>query len=229
MRHLLGVEVGVMGAGPPESFAIDTGMAGISSGALAASTYDLLEQLGRLHTAARTKAETLGGRLESRAGRVGRLRLGPFEHRDLRFVIHPEHSVLGLQFLGRYRATLDFPGGVMYLRESSRFQRPDAEGGAGIALLRLQGRTVVESTAEGSPASKVGIRKGDDILAIDGRTAEGSSILALGRLLCGDGRTVRIVIRRDGEVREVAVRLDTAWRTRSRAEGDSRSETSKVR
>ena len=38
------------------------------------------------------------------------------------------------------------------------------------------------------------------------------TVLSLWRLLAGTGRTVRLVIRRGDDVREVPLSLDTSWR-----------------
>jgi S1-C subfamily serine protease len=87
------------------------------------------------------------------------------------------------------------------------------------------GQFVIVSVAEGSPSARASIRKGDEVLSIDGRKPGSASLLVLGRLLCGDGRTVRIVVRRGEQVCEVPLRLDTSWQ----AAKSERRQTQRVR
>jgi hypothetical protein len=204
------VEARILEVGPAEPFMVDTGCIG-HSGALGAETFYHLAQFGKLSAAGSRGVETTGGTCKLKQARLACLKLGPFEHRDLCFFSHPEHSILGLNFWARYKVTFDFPAGLVYLRQSKRHKLPDLLGGSGLGIRWRNGHLVVVSITAGSPSAKTAIRKGDEVLSIAGRKAGSASLPILGRLLCGEGRTVRIVIRRGEQVREVDLRLDTSW------------------
>ena len=207
------VEAGVTGTASPEWFLIDTGHVGLDSGRLHPELIRRLEQAGKLRPVGARTVETAGGRMEVKQGFVEGLKLGEFEHKGMLFTSTRDCNALSLEFCARYLATFDFPGGAVYLRPSSRHASEDQVGGSGLGILRRGGKTVVEGVRDGSPAAKAGLLKGDELLSIDGRKAHEGSIVALGRLLCGGGRTVRVVIRRGEEVREVALTLDISWRS----------------
>jgi S1-C subfamily serine protease len=99
------------------------------------------------------------------------------------------------------------------MKASERHRVTDTPAASGLGLVKREGRVIVEGIQEGSPAAKAGIVKGDEVLSIDDRKAGECAIIVLGRLLRGEGRTVRIEVRHGEVVREVAVRLDLAWRT----------------
>jgi hypothetical protein len=207
------VEANVFGTGPANSFLIDTGDIGLGSGRLTGSTFRLLNELGKLSRDGVSKVETGGGRMEVKQGFVESLTIGAFEHRRLNFGDARDADSLGLGFWARYTPTFDFPGKVVYMKASERHRVTDTPAASGLGLVKREGRVIVEGIQEGSPAAKAGIVKGDEVLSIDDRKAGECAIIVLGRLLRGEGRTVRIEVRHGEVVREVAVRLDLAWRT----------------
>src|SRR5262249_55125663 len=120
------VEVKLLEESPPWRFLVNTGAIGTGSGLLGTDTFYSLEQVGKLRREGGTIAETAGGRVEGRQGRLQTLKLGPFEHRDLCFTAAPGSAVLSLSFWARYTATFDFPARVVYLQKSSRHDSVDA-------------------------------------------------------------------------------------------------------
>ena len=74
-----------------------------------------------------------------------------------------------------------------------------AYGGVGISVSQLQGRIMVVDVMEGYDAEKQGIRKGDELVAVDSTSLEGLNTDDVGALLRGDpGSRVRITVRREG-------------------------------
>ncbi len=212
-RGVARVEAHPLDHGPAWEFDVDTGYGGPCSGGLPREGYRLLEAVGRLHHAGQRVATSAAGSSQVRQGRLDRLGIGPFEHRGVCFQEDVEGCRLGLTFWAHYDVTFDFPAGRAYLRRNGRPVLPDALDGSGLRLLYRRGRTVVEAVAEGSPSARADIRKGDEVLAVAGRQAGTISLPVLGRLLCGEGRTVRVVVRRGEAVREVPLRLEIGWRT----------------
>jgi carboxyl-terminal processing protease len=81
-------------------------------------------------------------------------------------------------------------------------------GGVGIEIDTQSGFLTVVSPLEGTPADRAGIRAGDRIVAIDGRSAEGMVIDDAVRLMRGDaGSRVKLTIRRPGQDEPIEVEL----------------------
>jgi hypothetical protein len=53
--------------------------------------------------------------------------LGPFEHHNVLCVENAIESVLGLYYLRRFDATIDFPKKKVYLRPSCHYAKSEAE------------------------------------------------------------------------------------------------------
>ena len=81
--------------------------------------------------------------------------------------------------------------------------REDQRGryfGVGMQVAPRDGRTIVQAPFVGSPAYRAGIRPGDVILAVDGRSTEGLSTAEVADMLKGPkGTVVRISVGREGE------------------------------
>lgn len=79
--------------------------------------------------------------------------------------------------------------------------------GIGVELDIDQGRPVVVTALDGSPALEAGILPGDVILSVDGRSTEGIGVAGLESLLPGEpGSVARLALRRaDGSERTVEV------------------------
>lgn len=210
VRGVPWVEAEISGAGSV-SMMVDTGMIAFST--LDYETYRGLEQGGKIRSAGENLGISYGGRERIREGRLDSLKLGPFKHRSLCLHTATGLNALGLSFWARYTPTFDFPSQVAYLRPSSRHAIPEYPGGSGLGLLCRDGRCEVVGVKEGSPAARAGLREGDELLSVDGRSFGECSIPVLGRQLCGEGRTVRLVFRRGDEIHELPIQLEASWRT----------------
>ncbi|HXE73806.1 MAG TPA: S41 family peptidase [Candidatus Nitrosotenuis sp.] len=81
--------------------------------------------------------------------------------------------------------------------------------GIGVELAWRQGLVVV-STLEGSPARQAGLRPGDRIAAVDGRSLRGLSFYQAGSLLSGPpGSLVRLTVVRQGQTLKASLRRQT--------------------
>jgi carboxyl-terminal processing protease len=82
--------------------------------------------------------------------------------------------------------------------------------GVGLVVARRGGRVIVTGTFPGSPAAKAGIRAGDRLLAVDGRSVQGDVDAAVGRITGPAGTRVRLRVGRAGRPDPLAVTLERA-------------------
>ncbi|MBN2182064.1 MAG: aspartyl protease family protein [Sedimentisphaerales bacterium] len=186
-------------------FVIDCG--NISTGDLDHETFEKLMEQKEVKTA-ETMASTAAGIQKSREMRISNLTIGPFEYKDLIFA-ESNGNILGLEFLSRHIATLDFPNRVMYLKKGKQFDKNDESGMSGLAVLRMSGQLVVHSIGQESPAEKAGFLAGDIILKIEGKEADNFDMGRLKQLFrSGHGRKITLTIERNGETKEMALVLE---------------------
>jgi hypothetical protein len=206
VTRLPSVDVDVCGSGPPARLVVDTGCVRTDAGAVEADFFDLLRQTGKLEETGRSLGHSLGHTGWFAQGRLARLRLGPFEHRGV--ALHSSQTGrLGLGFWSRYRVTLDFPGGRLYLRKGKHFDRPERINRSGLGLCRREGKTLVEAVDPQGPAARAGVKAGDAVVAVAGMQADQARLFALRCRLCADGTTLPLTLQRDGRVHEVTLRL----------------------
>lgn len=192
---------------------IDTGSVG-ASGSLHADLVRALSAKGLITPLGASSVAGAGGASERRMFRLASLKIAGFEHSDLVFREHtgniPSH--LGLGYLLRYIITIDFRTSRIYLRPSQNFAR---SGGVnllgchqcGLGLVRKDGRILVESVAAGGPASQVGIRPSDTILAVNGNETLSSRLFTVRQMITDAGAAVHLAIDRDGIRRDFVLTL----------------------
>ena len=114
---------------------------------------------------------------------------------------------IGLQVLSRFRLTIDFAGDRIWLSPY-----PDAKTRAfrknrtGLALAPENGRLVVDHVAAGSPAEHGGWKKGDAIIAIDGKpTPAGFAAVEASFFVYGAAGTNVALTLADGRTRKLTL------------------------
>ncbi len=159
----------------------------------------------------------IGGETRTRVGRIVAFRIGglEFERPVIGFSfgekgVDGSDSIagnIGGELLRRFRVTFDYGRKVMVLEPNAALGEPfryDAFG----ALLSLDGGAFqVRRVVEGSPASKAGIRENDRIVGLDGVPVGQLTLEAVRQRLLEAGKSVRIRVEREGQVRDVRVKL----------------------
>jgi carboxyl-terminal processing protease len=113
-------------------------------------------------------------------------------------------------------------GMLALLDPHTNFFRPDAwshmrerqQGsfhGIGVIISLRAGKVTVITPIEGTPAAKLGLRAGDIIEAIDGKTTEGLDLDEVARRLRGpEGTTVKVTITRPGMTQPLEMTIERA-------------------
>jgi hypothetical protein len=161
----------------------------------------LLTRLVSSHEARVTGSDKYGsfsGIYSARVARLSHLCLGPFRHENLRFV-SGKRNALGMNYLFRYRVTIDFPNERLYLAKGKSFAGHDAGNTCGLRYsFRARGLDV-ESVDERSPACAAGLRAKDVIVKLCGKPVSAWKPSEVSRLLTTEGKTVQMTIERDGK------------------------------
>lgn len=92
--------------------------------------------------------------------------------------------------------------------EGYRFQTEGKYNGIGVSFKKIKNAITITEPYENSPATKAGLRAGDIILAIDGRSTEGKSVSDIQDVMQGfPGTEVELTISRPGEKNEKRITL----------------------
>jgi hypothetical protein len=185
-------------------FIIDTGDGG--SGGLHRTIFKRIISENQIRTA-QAMAQTAGGTKRPTVARIGNLSIGSLSYKDLIFE-EGNFSRLGLSFLSRHLVTIDFPNGKIYLKKGKQFNKKDEIDMTGLHLLRISNETVVHSVDKNSPAEKAGVKEGDIILRVNGKSASEYRFRELGQLkMAGDGKKMTMTVKRGDDVKEISFLL----------------------
>ena len=123
----------------------------------------------------------------------------------------PYAGLLGNNVLERFVLTLDYRHQRVTFEKGPDFDHPRPGDRSGMMLVRdVQGRVVVRGVLENSPASRAGLREGDEVIRIEGRpTGEWGPLYRLREVFRGElGQGVRLDFVRDGKAQEARLVLE---------------------
>ena len=122
---------------------------------------------------------------------------------DLPFMMEENVLLIGKHFMDDYRTTLDFHNRQVLLEEATPI-RQSIRFSTGINIVKIDGKLGVRGLWEGSPADIAGFRPDDEIVTINGRTAEELDNKLI-RLWTDDPevKSLSVTIMRDGKLVEI--------------------------
>ncbi|MEI7676796.1 MAG: aspartyl protease family protein [Bacteroidales bacterium] len=118
-------------------------------------------------------------------------------------------GTLGSQLLNRFNLIFDVQNNLMYLKPNSNFKKRFSYNIAGIEIfqqnyfLRIPEVMIV---SPGSPADSAGVKKGDQIMEINGRKTYEYNINEIRSIFETPARWLRLVLSRNDE--EISVKID---------------------
>jgi hypothetical protein len=176
----------------PVRFGIDTGMSGATDGSLARATLAKLEQRGHfaVFQGNAKQAGIDGIAYETKVGLLRGCRLGAFHHSDI-LLTEGRRDKLDMGYISRYHATFDFPRRRLYLAKGRHFDRI-TEPRLRVIFSVVDGKLLVWDLSSGRLGEKIGLQRGDRILAVDGRPVGESGPDELRTLFADRGHDIRL-------------------------------------
>ena len=112
-----------------------------------------------------------------------------------------QNGFFGLGGQRRFTVTFDYSHSRIYLKPNSRFNDPFEFNMAGRVLRTLRsGAWEVMDVLPNSPGSAAGIRKGDAVVAVDGRNSSSISFTEMERMFARENQPMQLSINRDNRV-----------------------------
>ena len=183
--------------GPVFFLALDTGSP--TTADLEEWEFSRLVELGHLRFSGRRMAGDLQNVFFSRVGRASQFRIGSFVHENLRLESRRHQNAIGLDYLRRFRVTIDFPRKGLYLAKSRRFAEVDRGSMCGASFLFKPDKVVVDFVDEKSPAYAGGVRAKDVLLALCGKPVSALKPPTINHLLRTEGKTITMALERNGK------------------------------
>lgn len=125
---------------------------------------------------------------ESYLLRLNSLKIGSLTLSNIPTMSHSlknEHILLGNKFLSKFVVTIDYPASIIVLHPYTNFFETNIFS-FGLNLVKRNNKTIVSGVWDKSPASKLGIEPGDEIVKIDSKNTELLSLFELMTLLMDD-------------------------------------------
>jgi hypothetical protein len=160
-----------------------------------------------------------GGTFTSTLTRMKTLTIGPYSWQEPMLTFSGAASGalasedyagnIGNQILQRFKCTFDYERRMLYLEPSARYGERDRFSRSGVQLARYGDDVKAMQVIPNSPAYRAGLREGDQVAAIDGRTVLEWTPDALQHLFedSAVGRVVEIERVRDGRKKTLKVKL----------------------
>ncbi|MFI5370957.1 MAG: PDZ domain-containing protein, partial [Candidatus Eisenbacteria bacterium] len=178
--------------------------------------HDLREHTGTKLTAL---GGGFGGTFSGDIARMKRMQIGPFGWDDPIVILsgategglasEDYAGNIGNQVLERFRVTFDYTRKTVWFEPGARYGKRDEFSLAGMQLARFDGAVRAMNVLTGSPAEKAGLREGDEVLAVDGKSMKSWTLDALNALFetGTPGARHSIAYRHEGKKRNAKLTL----------------------
>ena len=207
----------------PARFTLDTGAGGTVISAPIVKAHDLLKLVTRKVPIPRSKSlvdGVNGATFDSISGRIEALKFGNLTVReplvalstdtDGVFAMDDIGVNLGGNVLRHFKVIIDYPGSRVILEPNKRFQEPFLADASGL-VLTAEGpqfhRVRVHGVVQGSPADVAGIKEGDTITAIDGKSTDKYALWEIQDLLKASDQERKLTINREGKTMTLPIKL----------------------
>jgi Aspartyl protease/PDZ domain len=161
------------------------------------------------------EGEGLGGKIDMELFVLKELRLGPYRFRNVpSYIFDDENNVtqypntcglLGNDILRRFNVILNYEKGDIYITPNTHYNESFDYSYSGLELYLINGVIIAGDVAKGSPAEAAGIKEGDQVLAVNKNFSQNLNQFKLS--LQTPGEKVKIIIRRDGVIREIDLKV----------------------
>jgi predicted aspartyl protease len=164
----------------------------------------------------------LGGPIMGRLGRIGSIGIGDYVLKDViasfpkpgNYVdplFYNRHGTMGGELLSRFRVIFDYSTESLYLRRNPHFRRGFEFDMSGVEVMAIGPKLqefVVINLHELSPAQEAGLKVGDKIQYINGIKSDNLKLNQFFRLFHSKpGRTIRMIVNRNGQEHKIKFKL----------------------
>ena len=161
------------------------------------------------------EGEGLGGKIDMELMVMREVKIGPYKFRNVpTFIFDDENNVTSYPYMGgligndilrRFNIILNYAKGDIFIIPNRHFNETFDYSYSGIELYFINGLIIIGDVAKGSPGEAVGLKEGDEVIAINKNFSQNLNQYKIA--LQGPGEKVKVVFRRDGRLMEVEFKV----------------------
>ena len=151
------------------------------------------------------EAEGLGGKIDMELTVMKEARVGPYKFRNVPvFIFDDEYNVSSYPYMGgivgndllrRFNVILNYGKGDIHITPNTHYSDVFDYSYSGIELYLLNGVIIVGDVAKGSPAEAVGLKEGDEVIAINKNLLHNLNAYKIA--LQAPNEKIKIIVRRN--------------------------------
>lgn len=198
-------------------FLVDTGARSyLLFSAPTVEKYNMLEQIGDYY-ALKTEVGSSGKKASILFGKVKSLRFAEHTFENVPTVLSQAEAgvlsfdgingIIGNRILKKFNVTFDYQRSLLYLEPNKNLSSPYKVNVAGFSLNFIDGKPYIKDIIEHSPATRAGLRNGDEIVAIEGQVVEKLNHQVVREYFSEDGARLSLVIKRGSKLKYTEIRL----------------------
>lgn len=161
------------------------------------------------------EGEGLGGKIDMELMVMKEVKIGPYKFKNVpTFIFDDENNVTSYPYMGgligndilrRFNVILNYAKGDIFIIPNRHFNETFDYSYSGIELYFINGLIVIGDVAKGSPGEAVGLKEGDEVIAINKNFSQNLNQYKIA--LQVPGEKVKVVFRRDGKLMEVEFKV----------------------
>ncbi|MFY0603399.1 MAG: aspartyl protease family protein [Flavobacteriaceae bacterium] len=163
-----------------------------------------------------SKSQNLSRTSISEEVAISSLTIGGYEFKDLTITLSNDTSgvsaypnylgIMGAKIIQRFNVVLDYSSKRLYIKPNRKFDSAFEFPVSGIRLKNIEGKIIVDDVVDSSQAYKLGLRKGDQVIAVN--DTKSKEVSTFRRMLKKEGKEVTVkVLKPTGETKNYTFKL----------------------
>ncbi len=178
--------------------------------------YNMINAVGN-HYVLKTEVGSSGKKAKIMYGKIKELDFAEHKFTEVPVILsQAEHGVLsfsgidgiiGNRILKRFNIIFDYPRSLIYLEPNANMSKKYNVNVSGFNIYFKNGKPIIKNVIDRSPATRAGLKNGDNIIAIEGIVVEEMSTEKVRNYFSKEGAKLKLVIKRSGKLKYTEIKL----------------------
>jgi hypothetical protein len=165
------------------------------------------------------EGEGLGGKIDMELLVIREVKLGPYRFKKVPVYIFDDVNnvtsypymggLIGNDILRRFNVILNYAKSDIYIMPNTHYNDAFDYSYSGVELYLIDGLILIGDVAKGSPAEAVGLKEGDQVLAVNKNFSQNLNQYKIA--MQNPNERVKIIYRRDGVINEVELKVKSIY------------------